>query len=134
MAMNKNDSNDLKQTPPSPATISWVLGPGECMAPGWPPYPYYQCQPPYCTPSVNLTFRSITQVTFREEQVAFDHQVTAVNRWAEQVLRKELGGALVKAEKDAKRRLAISLSVESAELITQALKLKASAQYERPAS
>jgi hypothetical protein len=131
MVMKKTDLNNLKQTPPPSANISWVLGPGECLAPGWPPYPYYQCQPPYCTPAVNLTFRSITNVTFREELVAFDGQVTAVNRWVEQVLRKELGGALVKAEKDAKRRLGISVSVESAELITQALKLKASAKYDK---
>lgn len=123
---NQNKPPPQKKKRPE---ISWVLGPGEFINAGWPPYPYYQCQPPYCTPSRNNNWRAVTKISVREKSIEMDDRVTAVSRWVEQVIREELGYALVTAEKQAKRRCVISVSNEVADLIHRALELEANARY-----
>ena len=99
---------------------SWLYGPGEMV---------YECRPPFCTPSANLNWQLVTNVAVRARKIHLkprdvDEQVQVVSRWVEQLIRKELGCSLVRVEKK-KKHLSITVSVETAALIDQALKWKA---------
>ncbi len=84
------------------------------------------------SPTPQCTWRGVQGAALQGVPITLktqDDQVRVASRWVEQLVRKELGPALVKAEKKAKRRLLIPVSAEAADLMEQALLRKAKAGY-----
>ena len=132
--MNDSDENsaqDPAQNSDDDSVYAWVLGPSEELAPLIPPYPAYYCYPPYCTPPQITAWRIVA--TPPVEQVIYiedvETEVAVVSQWVEQVVRKELGPALVRVQKQTHERLSIEVSPEAAALIHQALKSRSQLGY-----
>jgi hypothetical protein len=99
-------------------SYSWIFGPGEIVTMSY---------PPYSTPSSKASvWTSVYAVVHQAAALTAtpDAQRALVEGWLEQLVWRELGDALAKAQRRTKSRLALKLSVPTAALIAQAMKIK----------